>query len=131
MEYRFKSGVLRAQGGGARFLLQYRRAGGNEGWTLRVYGNDKERQVEFVRFNCFKKQPHYRLDPGGRDEEVNLDTDRIADPSSRMIEEFRHGLPDMIERARFGEFSRRINRQEVMAALAELGKKIEKIRPLS
>ena len=57
--------------GGIRWRVELREHAGDRGTTLRLSAADGSRQ--WLRFDCFEREPHWHLDPDGRDETHPLD----------------------------------------------------------
>ena len=48
---------------GLEFLVESRDIGEDGGPTIRVYGMAQGERVQLLRFDCFRKAPHYHYDP--------------------------------------------------------------------
>jgi len=87
--------------GTLRFNLENRAAGDDGGPAIRVYGPTPEAQSErqLLRFDCFRRDPHYHYDPDGRDEHLLLAGADAADPVSWSLTQLRENLPEMVRHA--------------------------------
>ena len=84
-----------------RLTVEHRQLESAGGPTLRVCQRDTDR--ELLRFDCFAREPHYHLDPAGRDDIVSLDP--LADNMAWTIGELRRDLVVYLEKAGFDGFS--------------------------
>jgi len=88
---------------GLELAVELRALGGDSGSTLRVASQGGD--PEWLRFDCFDRNPHWHIDPNGRDEVQPLDErgdvvgvvlDRLRSEASRLLE--RAGAPpDVIQ----------------------------------
>jgi hypothetical protein len=87
--------------GTLRFHLEIRTAGDDGGPAIRVYGPTTEghSQRQLLRFDCFRRDPHYHYDPDGRDEHLNLEGAAAADPVGWSLTQLRQHLPEMVRHA--------------------------------
>ncbi|HEB88293.1 MAG TPA: putative C-S lyase [Deltaproteobacteria bacterium] len=81
--------------GEVELRIESRRLGDDGGPTLRV--GPAGRGLEWLRFDCFDKNPHWHLDPTGRDEVQPLVGS--PDPISEVFGMLRSDLPGLLERA--------------------------------
>lgn len=85
--------------------VEFRSVGDDAGSTLRIGPaespasptRDRSRVAEWLRFDCFDRQPHWHLDPDGRDERSALD--ERADPVAETFSMLEAELPSLLERA--------------------------------
>jgi cystathionine beta-lyase len=84
--------------GGLRFGVSHRQRRGDGGPVLQVYRADEPGR-ELLRFDCFHRQPHYHVDPGGRDEITELSP--LVDNLSWVRGELARNLPGYLEKAGF------------------------------
>ena len=73
-----------------------------------------------LRFDCFKKQPHYHYDPAGRGETHNFHRDQIPDPLTWVMGQLSTQLPAMVEHAGYGPIAAAVDQPAVAADLARL-----------
>jgi hypothetical protein len=87
--------------GTLRFHLENRMAADDGGPAIRVYGptTDGHSERQLLRFDCFRKDPHYHYDPDGRDEHLNLEGAAAADPVAWSLTQLRQNLPEMVRHA--------------------------------
>lgn len=77
------------------FEVEHRNAGSNGGPTLRVRASDDGR--EWLRFDCFEREGHWHLDPGGRDEITRFEPG--SDALSWVGRALRDDLGELLTRA--------------------------------
>lgn len=82
--------------GPIRFVVEHRLVAGDGGPTLRVY--DAAVGRELLRFDCFAKNPHWHVDPGGRDVVRKIEA---AGPLEWVLGEVLPDLPGYLSRAEF------------------------------
>ena len=80
---------------GTRLEVELRSVADDGGATLRVLSRDDE--TEWLRFDCFDRDPHWHLDPGGRDETLPLD--ERGDIVSEVFERLRSEGGELLARA--------------------------------
>lgn len=96
----------RGEWGGALWTVEHREHAGDGGGTLRIGPSDaSDASLEWLRFDCFDRDPHWHLDPGGRNEIHALGEDgagaerRSGDEIAVVFERLRHELAPLIEKA--------------------------------
>ncbi|MFQ5903145.1 MAG: hypothetical protein ACE5JO_05585 [Candidatus Binatia bacterium] len=114
---------------GIQVHVEYRHVGGDEGWTFHVYGIEKRNEVELLRFDCFKRNPHYHYDPSGKNEEHDMDKEKIPEPLGWVMTQLKTQLPAMIEHAGYGDIARAVDQNAMAQTLAKLEKEIERFKP--
>jgi cysteine-S-conjugate beta-lyase len=86
---------------GLRFLVERRTVEGDRGATLRIAsvaeGPADGAGPEWLRFDCFERQPHWHLAPDDYDERQPLD--ERGDPIAQSVELLDAELPHLLERA--------------------------------
>ncbi|MEE8582076.1 MAG: MalY/PatB family protein [Myxococcota bacterium] len=81
---------------GLEFSVEHRRRGHDGGPSLAV--RDVRRAGrELLRFDCFERNPHFHVDPDGRDEITQLDP--LADSVAWCTAELGRNLPRYLEKA--------------------------------
>jgi len=105
--------VWKSSIGSLRFEVDHRDTSGEGGATLRVRAA-KEGDRELLRFDCFRRAPHYHVDPAGRDLITALDP--LADNIDWTVGELARDLGGYLERAGFA-VNREAPRREPLAAL--------------
>lgn len=92
---RSETGAWRGSWRGVPLRVDLRRTESDGGATLRVGPTDDG--PEWLRFDCFRRNPHWHLDPSGRDEKHALDAggDVVAEALAILIDQ----LVDLLGRA--------------------------------
>ncbi len=104
----FRCGPLRVE-------LELRSVGGDGGPSIQLF-DELEGGRQVLRFDCFRKGPHYHYAPDGKDEIVSLDVTAQGDPFEWALERIRTRLGPMLERAGASRAARELEAGE----LAEL-----------
>jgi hypothetical protein len=73
--------------------------GDDGGPAVRVFADVDGAAVQVLRFDCFRKDPHYHYDPGGADDKRDLNPEEVPDPISWTLDQLGHHLPEMIREA--------------------------------
>jgi cystathionine beta-lyase len=81
--------------GPLRLVVEHRSVDGDGGPGLRVLRASDAR--ELLRFDCFRRAPHWHVDPDGRDEMTSLD--RFRDPVEWTIATLGRDLAGLLARA--------------------------------
>ena len=113
---------------GIQVRIEYRHAVGDEGVTFHVYGKEKEKKVEVLRFDCFEKNPHDHYDPSGKNEQHLLDKKKIHDPLAWVMTQLKSQLSTMVEHAGYRDIARAIDQKATAEALAKLEKEIGRLK---
>jgi hypothetical protein len=111
--------------GTLRFHLENRTAGEDGGPAIRVYGptSDGHSQRQLLRFDCFRRDPHYHYDPDGGDEHLNLEGAAASDPVGWSLSQLRERLAEMVGHAGGSEQAVRDSASEAArAAVMEIAR---------
>jgi cysteine-S-conjugate beta-lyase len=84
-----------ANWGRLAWRIETRSVGRDGGSTLRI--GSAEPGNEWLRFDCFENDPHWHIDPNGRNELHRLD--ELGDATHETFALIRRELPELIERA--------------------------------
>lgn len=114
--------------GSVELRVEYRHSRDDEGLTFHIYGSDKGKRVELLRFDCFKHRPHYHYDPSGKNEQHPMDKKKVPDPLAWVLDQLKTQLPAMIERAGYSDIARAVNQNHVATAIVKIEKGIENLR---
>ena len=79
------------------FAVELREIEREGGPTLRVRSATDGDQTEWLRFDCFDRDPHWHLDPAGGDE-IHPLVD-VGDPIAEALGKIESDLPQLLERA--------------------------------
>ena len=110
------------EAGGVSLTMRYRDdVGGDSGLCIEVYADVDGAPTELLRFDCFRRTPHYHYGPMGRDERIMFDATADGDPLDWTLERFQRGrLRAMIERAGYPAAAAAVDEAAVAAALPRL-----------
>ena len=110
------------EAGGVSLTMRYRDdVGGDSGLCIEVYADVDGAPTELLRFDCFRRTPHYHYGPMGRDERIMFDATADGDPLDWTLERFQRGrLRAMIERAGYPAVAAVLDEAAVAAALPRL-----------
>ena len=96
--------------GGLRFVVMNRNLGEDGGPTIEVYGDVDGKSTQVLRFDCFRKAPHYHAPPGERSQ-LELDPAEVGDGLEWSLAQIRDHLPEMLTMAGFMKLSGDVDRQ--------------------
>lgn len=109
------------ESGGVQVIVEARRGGqGDWGATFRIFGNSGDKKVETLRFDCFKKRPHFHYAPGANSENHDIDKTISPNPLGWVMNQLQTELPAMIQHAGFTEIARAVDQAAVAKELARL-----------
>ena len=106
------------QVGGIELHVSNRVFGDDGGPSIRVFGPVEGNSVQLLRFDCFRKDPHYHYDPTGTDEYTKLDSE--SDSVSWTIEQLNKNLSEMITTAGYETVAEIVDQKAVSAVLPEV-----------
>lgn len=93
--------------GGLHFAVYYTEAGTNGGPTIRVLGDVAGKRTELLRFDSFRKDPHYHAPASGK--QTNMTAEEGKDALGWSLTQVREHLPAWLEKAGFGEIARGVD----------------------
>ena len=99
------------------FLVATRDIGNDGGPSIEVHSQVGDRDVQLLRFDCFRVRPHYHYDPGAKDEEHNLDPILVEDSLPWALTQLRQKLPQMVVHAGYPEVAGAIQNTAVVKGL--------------
>ncbi len=105
-----KTGERKVMLGGLEFVIMHRELkDGDGGPTLEVFADAEGKRVMALKFDCFRKMPHYHAP--GFDNNVNrLDPAIVGDGQAWVLARIREHLPDMIATAGYPALARSLDR---------------------
>lgn len=94
----------------------------DSGVSLHVFGTSGDSEYEFLRFDCFREDPHYHyVDWSNKSNEVlHLDPVVEGDPLTWALERIRTRLPQMLSRAGADEVAARVDPHAIEAVLPRI-----------
>jgi hypothetical protein len=109
--------------GGLRFRACRREIDDIDGGvTLQVLGSVGAEETELLRFDCFRKAPHYHA-PAENAQETKIDAAAFGDGRAWVFEELTNNLGSLLDQGGFTELSQRLDASSFADAgsrLAEL-----------
>lgn len=106
--------------GGVELRVDERSFGGDGGPSVRVYGEAAGENIQLLRFDCFRNEPHYHYDPSGKNEHLHLDKASVPDPIAWTIEKLGNDLAAMIRTAGYRDIAYRVDQAAVARVLPEV-----------
>ena len=106
--------------GGVELHVDQRNLGADGGPSVRVYGEADGENVQLLRFDCFRKDPHYHYDPSGKNDQRHLDKASVPDSVAWTIEQLGQNLVEMIQTAGYGSVAVRVDQAAVAQVLPEV-----------
>jgi hypothetical protein len=121
-----KTDPIIIEAAGMRMTVDYRRSGGDdEGLTfdITVAGTEDEGK-RILRFDCFKKTPHYHVGPSGKYPVRNMKDEGIEDPIRWSLAQLKTRLAAMIMEAGYEDIAAKIDQKAIADDLCRLEKDI-------
>ena len=107
------------QVGGVELHVDNRTITGDGGPSVRVYGDVDGEAVQLLRFDCFRKDPHYHYDPSGRNDQRHLDKATVPDSIGWTMEQLGNNLAEMIRTASYDGVAAGVDQAAVKAVLQQ------------
>ena len=106
--------------GGVELHVDQRSFGADGGPSVRVYGEADGENIQLLRFDCFRKDPHYHYDPSGKNDQRHLDKASVPDSVAWTIEQLGENLVKMIQTAGYDGVANRVDQAAVAQVLPEV-----------
>ena len=106
--------------GGVELHVDQRNFGSDGGPSVRVYGEADGENIQLLRFDCFRKDPHYHYDPSGKNDQRHLDKASVPDSVAWTIEQLGQNLVEMIHTAGYGSVAENVDQAAVAQVLPEV-----------
>ena len=106
--------------GGVEIRVDHRNFSEDGGPSVRVHGEADGENVQLLRFDCFRKNPHYHYDPSGKNDHRNLDKASVPDSVAWTIEQLAQNLAEMIRTAGYAGIAEQVDEAAVAQILPEL-----------
>lgn len=106
--------------GGVELHVDHRNFGSDGGPSVRVYGEADGENIQLLRFDCFRKDPHYHYDPSGKNDQRSLDKTSVPDSVAWTIKQLEHNLVEMIHTAGYASVAEQVDQAEVAQVLPEV-----------
>ena len=108
------------QVGGIELHVDDRNFGSDGGPSVRVYGEADGKDIQLLRFDCFRKDPHYHYDPSGKNDQRHLDKASVPDSVAWTIEQLGQNLVEMIHTAGYSSVAENVDQAAVAQVLPEV-----------
>ena len=106
--------------GGIELHVDNRDIGEDGGPSVRVYGEVDDENVQLLRFDCFRKDPHYHYDPSGKNDQRSLDKESVPDSVAWTVEQLEQNLVEMIHTAGYAGVAEQVDQTAVTQVLSEV-----------
>ena len=106
--------------GGVELHVDQRNFGSDGGPSVRVYGEADGENIQLLRFDCFRKDPHYHYDPSGKNDQRSLDKTSVPDSVAWTIEQLGQNLVEMIHTAGYASVAEQVDQAAVAQVLPEV-----------
>ncbi len=106
--------------GGVELRVDDRNFGSDGGPSVRVYGAADGKDIQLLRFDCFRKDPHYHYDPSRKNDQRHLDKASVPDSIAWTIEQLGQNLVEMIQTAGYGSVAESVDQAAVAQVLPEV-----------
>jgi len=121
---RTKDQQLSINAGGVRIEIAYRYRGSDAGLSFEVYGGKENEALEVLRFDCFKKRPHFHSIGPTRNKLERIDKKAAPDPVRWTLSRIKSDLSSMIWKAGHRKLAKEIDQTAVTKAVAKAEKEI-------
>ena len=106
--------------GGLELRVDERNFGADGGPSVRVYGKAANEDIQLLRFDCFRKDPHYHYDPSGKNDQRSLDKTAVPDSVAWTIAQLGENLVEMIQTAGYADIAAQVDQAAVADILPEV-----------
>ena len=106
--------------GGVELHVDQRNFGSDGGPSVRVYGEADGENIQLLRFDCFRMDPHYHYDPSGKNDQRSLDKTSVPDSVAWTIKQLGHNLVEMIHTAGYASVAEQVDQAAVAQVLPEV-----------
>ncbi len=79
--------------GRLEFEVSHRNVSADGGPTIEVYGEASGKRAQVLRFDCFRRKPHYHLNPEEDGPQLDMDQAQAADPLAWSLLQIRENIP--------------------------------------
>ena len=117
-----KTDPIIIEAAGMRMTVDYRQGvGGDEGLTFDItVAGAEEAGKRILRFDCFKKTPHYHIGPSGKYPVRDMKDEGIEDPVRWSLEQLKTRFPAMVREAGYEEIANRIDQKSIAENLCRV-----------
>jgi len=105
------------EAGPVSFSMSYRKEiMSDQGLCLQVYSEIDGKDTEILRFDCFDQTPHYHYGPENHNIRLNMDKTTAGNPLGWTLDNLRHRLPAMVQRAGYDELAAKLEGNPISKA---------------
>ena len=108
------------QVGGVELHVDNQSLDDDGGPSVRVFGDVDGKSIQLLRFDCFRKNPHYHYDPVEKNDMHSIDETSIPDSVSWTIEQLGNNLPDMIRTSGYHDVADNVDQAAIALILSEV-----------
>ena len=112
--------MKRIPAGNVEFWAEVRDNGADGGPSIQVRTAIDGRDVQLLRFDCFRNRPHYHYAPGGENAGYDIDPTIIDDSLGWTLAQLRANLGAMVGRAGYPAVAESLDPSAVASGLAEV-----------
>lgn len=115
--------------GGLRFEVMHRSLGEDGGPTIEVYGDVDGKATQVLRFDCFRKAPHYHHAPMGKNINTSLDPAKFGDGQEFAMTQIREHIPEMLRTAGFDALAQKVDARALRGGWTKVKEAVEGTAP--
>jgi hypothetical protein len=122
-----KTDPIVIESAGMRMTVGYRKGlgGEDEGLTFDItVASGENAGNRILRFDCFKKTPHYHVGPSGKFPVRNMREEGIEDPVQWSLAQLKTRLPAMVKDAGYEDIAAGIDQKTITDDLCRVEKDI-------
>ena len=112
--------MKRIPAGNVEFHVENRDSGGDGGPSIQVRASVEGRDVQLLRFDCFRNRPHYHYAPGADNAQYDIDPTLVGDSLAWVIAQLRTSLAAMVTRAGYSAVAEAIDPSALLGPLSEV-----------
>lgn len=115
--------------GGLQFKVMHRTIGEDGGPTIEVIGDVEGKSTQVLRFDCFKKAPHYHYAPMGKNINTSLDPAKLGNGQEWAMTQIRDHIPEMLQTAGFDALARQVDARALRQGWTKVRDAVEGTAP--
>lgn len=120
-----KSDPIIIEAAGLRIWVDYRRGiGGDEGLTFDVTLVGETDGDRILRFDCFRKTPHYHVGSSPKSPVHDMKAEGITDPVRWTLEQLKTRLRPMVTEAGYADIAKTIDQPAIAQSLSRVERDI-------
>ena len=112
--------MKRIPAGNVEFWVETRETTEDGGPSIQVRTLKDGGEVQLLRFDCFRKRPHYHYAPGGLNSQYDVDPTIVSDSLGWAIAQLRANLRPMVDRAGYPAVAESLDGPAVASGLAQV-----------